>query len=163
MGNALPGTFAVRSIGCWLLARHNAALDLHGMLLALVQNTQEDFARSTPPGLWCSNAGLSRALTNTPVRPTMKREVTQHPLPCTWQARALKGLYPAVEAERLMVCTRHILFFLHLGDRELGVWLWHTERIIGNCLRVALEPLRAHPSKRRRPQLTRSHDPMPGM
>ena len=56
VGNALPGTFATRCLGCWLHVRHGANIDVAGMLLALVRRTQADFALATPAGMWCSNA-----------------------------------------------------------------------------------------------------------
>ena len=140
VGNALPGTFAVRSVGCWLRARHDASIDLNGILLALVQRTQADFALSAPVGTWCSNTMRSTHAR----QPTHVKPITQHPLPCTWQARALGGLFPAAEADRLWKCTNHVLSFLGPAPSSAkhGHWQWITARCVTNCLRTALEPLR---------------------
>ena len=80
VGNALPGTFAVRSIGIWLQELYGATLDLQAILRGLVNHTQLDFAGSTPRDLVQQWRTAADAHQRTPVAQARARpDTTPHP------------------------------------------------------------------------------------
>ena len=163
IGNALPGTFAVRAIGVWLQVRHGTPRVLGQILLRLVAATQADFAARTPAGLVCSN-GPAAGTTKTP-RPRLPDSWgnTMHPLPLSHWAAALGGLYPAAEANWIVQCVARICGFAHSLPPPAARLLWNTRRILSNCLQQALEPERYRQAPRRKlRRLHMDHDPMPG-
>ena len=52
VGNALPGTFATRCLGCWLQVRHGSSIDVADMQLSMVRRAQAEFEMATPEGMW---------------------------------------------------------------------------------------------------------------
>ena len=96
IGNALPGTFAMRSLGVWLKVRYAASLDLRVILLEMVEG-------HIPVGLRCSNrTGGDRP---NGCQPTMGKP-TDHstPPPGHVASQGVGGLFPAA-APNLMART----------------------------------------------------------
>ena len=157
VGNALPGTFAVRSIGIWLCVRYQADLVLPTILQQMVRHTQLAFAERAPVGTLCSDHIPNLQSAAPAVHPYARAPITQQALPASRQAEALGGLYPAAEHDRVLWCVRIILTFLAADEVATTRRGWVVRRILSNRLQVALEPRRYNGRGKHR-----AHNPMTG-